>query len=139
MSIQQIQHHWLEFQASAQIKRPTTEKQYLELHDLMQQLTNQYAMNDPIWGALMDIIATYMLDWENQFDPWAKKTATPRDVLASLIQDRQLTQVQLEQAGVIAQSTLSQILSGQRGISQRVAQRLAGYFGVPVSAFLSAI
>ncbi len=136
MSIHQIENHWLEFQAAAQIKRPSNETQYLELHDLMQQLTSQYAMNDPVWGALMDLIATYMLEWENQFDPWAKETSTPRDALASLMQDRNLTQVQLEQAGIIAQSTLSQVLSGQRGISKRIAQQLARYFGVSVDVFL---
>ncbi len=136
MSIQQFQHHWLEFQAAAQIKRPHNQQQYLELHDLMQQLTSQYPMNDPIWGALIDLIATYMLEWENQFDPWAKEIPTARDALASLMQDRHLTQKQLEQAGIIAQSTLSQVLSGQRGISKRVAQKLARYFGVPINVFL---
>jgi antitoxin component HigA of HigAB toxin-antitoxin module len=84
----------------------------------------------------MDLIANYMLEWENEFDPWAKQTPTPRDVLASLMQDRQLTQVQLEQAGVIAQSTLSQVLNGQRGISKQAAKQLASFFDVPIKIFL---
>lgn len=105
---------------------------YLELH----ALTSKYRTDDPVWSPLIDLIGRYMLEWENANDPWARAQATPRDVLASLMRDRSVNQVDLETAGVVAQSTLSQILSGKRGISKGVAKKLGEFFGVPVSAFL---
>jgi plasmid maintenance system antidote protein VapI len=45
-------------------------------------------------------------------------------------------QVQLEKAGVVAQSTLSQILAGKRGISKGVAKKLGVFFGVSSVVFL---
>lgn len=77
-----------------------------------------------------------MLEWENANDPWARAHATPRDAPASLMRDRSVNQVDLETAGFVAQSTLSQILGGKRGISKGVAKKLSEFFGVPVSAFL---
>lgn len=130
MNITKAQHAWSKFQNQAQIKRPTTENEYLELYTFMDKLTDRYAIDDPVWEPLIDLIARYMLEWENANDPWAGQPATPRDVLASLMRDRKVTQSQLEQAGVIAQSTLSQILNGKREISKTNAKKLGTYFKV---------
>ncbi len=136
MNTEQTQQAWAQFQSNAQIKRPNTESDYLELHALMDALTSKYRMDDPVWSPLIDLIGRYMLEWENANDPWASIQAAPRDVLASLMRDRSVNQVDLETAGVVAQSTLSQILNGKRGISRGVAKKLGAYFGVPVGAFL---
>jgi plasmid maintenance system antidote protein VapI len=44
--------------------------------------------------------------------------------------------VQLERAGVVAQSTLSQILAGKRGASKGTAKKLGAFFGVSSAVFL---
>jgi HTH-type transcriptional regulator / antitoxin HigA len=136
MNAEQTQQAWAQFQINAQIKRPKSESDYLELHTLMDTLTSKYRMDDPVWSPLIDLVGRYMLEWENANDPWAQVEAVPRDVLANLMRDRKVSQVDLETAGVVAQSTLSQILSGKRGISKGVAKKLGAFFGMPISAFL---
>ena len=136
MNTEQTQQAWAQFQTNAQIKRPHTEKDYLELHALMDALTSKYCMDDPVWSPLIDLVGRYMLEWENANDPWARAQATSRDVLAGLMRDRNVNQVDLEMAEVVAQSTMSQMLSGRRSISKGVAKKLSAFFGVPVSAFL---
>jgi HTH-type transcriptional regulator / antitoxin HigA len=135
-NLEQAQNAWVSFQNQAHIKRPETEGEYLELHALLENLTNRYAMDDPTFEPLIDLIARYMLEWENANDPWASTPSTPRDALASLMRDRGTTQVQLEKAGVVAQSTLSQILAGKRGISKATAKKLGVFFGVSSVVFL---
>ena len=126
----------LAFQHHAHIKRPSSESDYLELHTLLENLTNRYAMDDANFGPLIDLIAKYMLEWDNANDPWAQTQSTPRDVLASLMRDRGTSQSELEKAGVVAQSTLSQILASKRGISKGTAKKLAMFFAVSSSVFL---
>ena len=109
---------------------------YLELHALMDALTSKYRMDDPVWSPLIDLVGRYILEWETANDPWAQVEAVPRDVLASLMRDRGVNQVDLETASVVAQSTLSQILNGKRSISKGIAKKLSAFFGVPVGAFL---
>jgi HTH-type transcriptional regulator / antitoxin HigA len=136
MNLEYIQTSWLALQQEAQIKPVQNETEYLALLEVMDNLTSRYALDDPIWGGLMRLIAGYLLEYENQFDPWASVAPACRDVVSSLMRERQVSQRQLEQAGVVAQSTLSQILSGKRGISKRVAQKLGRYFGVSAVVFL---
>jgi HTH-type transcriptional regulator / antitoxin HigA len=135
-NLEQAQNAWVSFQNQAHIKRPETESEYLELHALLENLTNRYAMDDPTFEPLIDLIARYMLEWENANDPWASTPSTPRDALASLMRDRGTTQVQLEKAGVVAQSTLSQILAGKRGISKATTKKLGAFFRVSSVVFL---
>jgi hypothetical protein len=103
-NLEQAQNAWVSFQNHAHIKRPETMSEYLELHALLENLTNRYAFADPTFEPLIDLIARYMLEWENANDPWALTPSTPRDALASLMPDRGTTQVQLEKAGVVASS-----------------------------------
>jgi antitoxin component HigA of HigAB toxin-antitoxin module len=135
VSLEQTQNAWLAFQNQAHIKRPETEAEYLKLHALLDDLTNRYAMDDAVFGSLIDLIARYILMWENANDSSAQTPSTPRDALASLMRDRGTMQYQLEKAGVIAPSTLSQVLSGKREISKGAAKKLATFFGVSSSVF----
>jgi HTH-type transcriptional regulator / antitoxin HigA len=136
VNLEQAQNAWVAFQNQAHVKRPSTEAEYLVLHALMDDLTSRYAMDDTVFGPLIDLIARYMLEWENTNDPWASTPSTPRDALSSLMRDRGVSQVQLEKAGVVAQSTLSQILAGKRGISKATAKRLGAFFGVSSAVFV---
>lgn len=60
--------------------------------------------------------------------------AEPRDVLRSLMLERGLTQTGL--ADLASQGTISDILSGRRGISKALASKLARRFGVSVGVFI---
>ena len=60
--------------------------------------------------------------------------ASPRDALAHLMQERGLKQVDL--ADIAGQGTNSAILAGKRGISKRLARKLAERFGVSAAVFV---
>jgi HTH-type transcriptional regulator / antitoxin HigA len=56
--------------------------------------------------------------------------------LRHLMQQHQLSQSDLANLGIASQSLLSNVLSGRRSISKRLAQALAAHFGVGVESFL---
>lgn len=80
--------------------------------------------------ALTDLVESY----ETATEPPA--SAEPRDVLRLLVESSGLTQQQLSERTGIAQSSLSAMLSGNRPITVKHAQRLAAWFGVRPAAFL---
>ena len=59
---------------------------------------------------------------------------SPRDALAFLMQEHELKQIDL--ADIAGQGTVSAILAGKRGISKRLAVRLAERFGVSAAVFV---
>ena len=136
INLEQAQNAWVAFQNHAHIRRPRNESEYQQLHTLIDDLTSHYNMDDVMFGPLIDLIAQYMLEWENTNDPWASTPSTPRDALASLMCDRGVSQYQLAKAGVVAQSTLSQILAGKREISKGTAKKLGMFFSVSNTTFL---
>lgn len=60
--------------------------------------------------------------------------ASPRDALAYLMREHGLKQIDL--ADIAGQGTVSAILAGKRGISKRLAGRLAERFGVSAAVFV---
>ena len=60
--------------------------------------------------------------------------AEPREVLRYLMDERGLRQSDL--AGIATQGTISDILSGRRGISNALAKKMAAKFQVSVAVFL---
>lgn len=58
----------------------------------------------------------------------------PREALAYVMREQALKQTDL--ADIAGQGTISAILSGKRGISKKLAAKLAQRFGVPVAVFL---
>jgi HTH-type transcriptional regulator/antitoxin HigA len=60
--------------------------------------------------------------------------ASPRDALAFLMREHGLKQIDL--ADIAGQGTVSAILAGKRGISKRLAGRLAERFGVSAAVFV---
>ncbi len=60
------------------------------------------------------------------------------ELLRFLIETRELTQVQVAKESGIAESTISEVLSGRRKLNRRQIVKLAGYFHVEPGAFLGA-
>jgi HTH-type transcriptional regulator / antitoxin HigA len=118
------------------ISRPKTEADYLELIDLIEHITDTVddLENNP-YIALLDIAMTYANDWEEEHVT-LEDSSTPRDTLAFLMQQHDLTQKDLERLGIASQPVVSKILKGERAISKSVAQKLAAYFNVKPSSFL---
>ena len=83
-------------------------------------------------AALTDLVETYEDDHESIPD------ASEADVLRELMRSHGLTQGRLAKEVRIAQSTLSEVLSGARSLTKGQVLRLARFFGVSPAAFLPA-
>ncbi len=118
------------------INRPKTQADYLELIDLIEHITDTVddLENNPYLG-LLGIAMTYADEWEETHVRLEDST-TPRETLAFLMQQHELTQKDLERLGIASQPVLSKILKGKREVSKTVAQKLAVYFNVKPSSFL---
>ena len=129
---------WRAFQAaSGGVKPPKSDAEYERLLTFLDDLTDTYNCNEEPYASLFDLVAGYMQEWELDNEPQQKLDhLKPNERLSFLMQRRGVSQYALDKAGVAHQSTLSQILAGERGISKEVAKRLAAYFGVSVEVFL---
>jgi len=67
---------------------------------------------------------------------WPTPRVSPSAMLKHLIESRGISQAELARQTGISRSTISQILTGVRGVSVAVACRLGRHFGVPAGSFL---
>jgi antitoxin component HigA of HigAB toxin-antitoxin module len=105
---------WKTFQSkTGGIKPPKTEAEYEALLELMQDLTNRYNCNKEPYASLFDLIARYMHEWELDNEPELKLMhLEPFERLRFLMERRNISQTALAKEGIVAQSNLSNILSG---------------------------
>jgi HTH-type transcriptional regulator / antitoxin HigA len=89
--------------------------------------------NSP-YGTLLRIVTDHIDAYEKEHHPIPD--APPHQVLAYLMEEKGVTQKEVEGATGIYQSNLSQILSGKRKLTTEQVKRLAMYFGVNPSALL---
>ncbi len=118
------------------LKPPTTEKEFDELNEFLQDLTSRYNCREKPWSELFGLVSGYLLEWQNVHDPLANDVATPNEMLEHLMLEHSLSQYQLAKELNISQGNLSNILSGKKGISKDLAKKLAKYFGVGVEVFI---
>jgi HTH-type transcriptional regulator/antitoxin HigA len=127
---------WENF-ASAGVKRPTSETEYVELHRFMDELTSHHDINEQPWSDLFGLIANYMHEWELENEPELKNPdVPPHRMLAHYMEQQGVSQYQLDKEGIASQQNLSKILQGERGISKELAKKLAGRFGVSIELFI---
>ena len=115
------------------LKAITSDADYRKAVAALEELLDAGGANEhhPLAGlveALGEVIDSYEARVHRMPD------ATPRDALAFLMQEHELKQTDL--AGIAGQGTISAILAGKRGISKRLAGRLAKRFGVSVAVFV---
>ncbi len=134
MSSQMVVGAWNQFIVTSQIKRPENESEYQQLLELTDDLTERYTLSDPKICGLVDLLFSYISDWENHQQ--APINAQPNEVLEELMLEQNLTQTALANALSISQGLLSRVLSSEREVSKTLALRLAAYFRVSVELFL---
>ncbi len=83
-------------------------------------------------AGLVDALGEMIHAYESRLIPTSD--AEPRDVLKYLMEDHQLSQSDL--SDIASQGTISDILSGKRGISRALAKKLAAQFHVSSATFL---
>ena len=85
----------------------------------------------PLAG-LVDLLGDVIHSYEQRQVPMPE--AEPGDVLRFLMDQHGLKQSDLSE--IASQGTISEILSGRRGISKAMAKKLADWFQVSVAVFL---
>lgn len=110
------------------------EAHYQQLLDVAESLMADTAALDagPL-GALVALVADRIRAYEDRVHPWPD-SSTPASRLAFLMAQHGLRQSDLPEVG--AQSVVSDILAGKRGLNLRQTQALAKRFGVPMEALV---
>jgi|SRR5690625_1479911 len=129
---------WAEFHMHAGgLGRPETEEDYERILGLLGDLTENYDCDQEPYSSLFDLLTNYAHTWEHDNEPELKQpTVSPREMLSFLMEEREISQYQLAQEGVVNQGNLSNILAGRRTISKELAKKLAAYFDVSVELFI---
>jgi HTH-type transcriptional regulator / antitoxin HigA len=83
----------------------------------------------------LDVLADQVEKYESERHPLP--SVSEADMLRHLIEARDITQLKLATDTGIAESTISHILSGKRGMSRKHIEVLAGYFKVSPTVFIS--
>jgi HTH-type transcriptional regulator / antitoxin HigA len=83
----------------------------------------------------MDVLGELVRAYEDEHHPLP--AASDMDMLRHLIESRGVTQADVSAATGVAESTLSSILSGRRGLNRNHIASLARYFKVSPAVFIS--
>ncbi len=86
-------------------------------------------------GKLLDLLAKLVDDYEETIYP--TPNVSPKRILKHFIEAKQTTQAELARQTGVSRSTISEVLKGKRSISVENAFRLAEYFHVEPSLFLT--
>ncbi len=82
----------------------------------------------------LDVLADQVERYENEQHPLP--AVSEADMLRHLIEAHDVTQLKLATETGIAESTISQILSGKRGMNRKHIEILAAYFKVSPAVFI---
>ncbi len=84
---------------------------------------------------MLDVLAALVEQYESIEHPTPK--TTPGEMLAHLIEAREVSQAEVAKATKIPASTISAVLSGERQISKANVTKLAAYFHVSADLFIA--
>ena len=127
---------WAKHADELNIIRPVNRAEYERLLKLIERITdNVDDLEHHPYTGLLDLAMTYANDWEDANEP-LPDSSNPKDALEFWMDQQQVSQKDLERAGVADQPTISKILKGERAISKTVAKRLGEHFGVSTLEFL---
>jgi HTH-type transcriptional regulator/antitoxin HigA len=130
---QTILQAWLPFKAAIGVTSVRTEKDYVRAQATVATLLSEIGddENHPL-ADVLDYLADQVAAYEDEH--FQIPEAEPKETLRFLMEQHGLRQEDL--ADCAPQSRISDILSGQRGISKEVAKKLAHRFNVSTDLFL---
>jgi len=110
-----------------------SEADYRRARHALDELTDEVGSNErhPRAG-LMDTLATLVHAWEEEHH--SVPSASPRKVLAFLMEEHGLRQRDLKEVGT--QGIVSEVLTGKRELNVRQIRKLAHRFGVSPAVFV---
>ncbi|MBC7620284.1 MAG: transcriptional regulator [Candidatus Saccharibacteria bacterium] len=131
MNLKDITAHWVALHEALGLGSPVRdEAHYDELLVMTQVLMEDVPpLESGPMGGLVDLIAQRLREYEDRQHPWPDKS-TPASRLAFLMEQHGLRQSDLPEVG--AQSVVSAVLAGKRGLNLRQTKALAQRFGVPM-------
>ena len=83
---------------------------------------------DEAHGRLIELLATLVEQYESRQLP--NPQLAPAQMLAHLLESKQVKPAQVAKATGIPPATISNVLAGRRGVSKANARKLADFFGV---------
>ena len=89
------------------------------------------------WAAWFELLRDRLVAYEERTLP--VPVAPPHRLLAFLMEQRGMTQIQLADVLGITQGNVSRLLSGKTALSLEAVQKLAAHFHVSPVVFLSAV
>lgn len=133
LDIDAVTSHYKALARLVPLRAITSEADYRKAVAVLEELLDAGGANErhPLAGlveALGEVTESYEARAHRMPD------TSPGDALAFLMREHELKQVDL--ADLAGQGTISAILSGKRGISKRLAGRLAERFGVSAAVFV---
>lgn len=99
------------------------------IHELIDQETRSKAEDD-----YLDVLTRIVEKYEEVHYPMEDVPAN--EMLAELMEEKQLTQAQVAKGAGIAVSTVSEILSGKRKLTRGQIEKLAKFFKVGPAVFI---
>ena len=135
MNVLDILAPWETVNAALGLSGPIRdEAHYAQLLEVVDQLMDDVpGLESGPMGALVDVLADRIREYEDRVHPWPAQPLAPHELLHELMVEHGLTQSQLPEVG--AQSVVSAVLAGKRALNLRQVKALARRFGVSVEVF----
>jgi len=133
--VRALQKAWIAFDRIAHLRPIRNEREYARTVALMNELLDVMGDNEGhALSGLLDLVGELVEDYDAGHN--AIEASEPKEVLRYLIETWGLKREDL--AKIVAQSNLSAILAGKRGISSTLAAKLGTYFKVSPAVFVAA-
>ncbi len=137
MAINQVLDLWQQLDTIAKpyLNPIETKEQYQETLSFFEELWDKVADNpNSPYGSLLQLLSDKLHAFESTHLDLPE--ARPHQVISYLMQERGLSQKDVEEATGIYQSNLSQILKGKRSLTTQHVKLLASYFKINPEALL---
>ena len=133
-TIDQLLGHWAYIHAI--VKPIELEGEYDTALARYEELFVKHQANpdDAALSGLLESIGDRIFEYEAAY--YDIPDATPAQVLAYLMDAKELTQTELAESVQIDQGTISKLLNGARDFSKAQAKKMSIYFSVPMEVFV---
>jgi HTH-type transcriptional regulator/antitoxin HigA len=101
---------------------------------MLDRLIDQDSL-DPAADDYLDVLSDLVEKYEEKHHPIDTSDLTDGDMLAHLIEARDVSQVEVSRQTGIAESTISEVLKGKRQLTRAQIDKLAAYFHVEPGVF----
>lgn len=117
--------------------RPIRDEEMLDLaSDLFSELVLKAESRTPDESDYLSILGKLIREYEDAHKTLSP-SMTPQRALQSLMEDNELSQLELARRLDFPQSVISEFLAGKRGLSKTLVLKLSDYFKVSPELFLS--